>query len=100
MKPPSFWEREMNQLSLARLDRDFRTSRRSFLVGAAAFGSGLVVGFSAEADVSQVAAKPGDNPFVGYVQVAPDDSVTIYSSQMDMGQGIYHGIATLVQEGA
>jgi isoquinoline 1-oxidoreductase beta subunit len=24
--------------------------------------------------------------------------VTIYSSQMDMGQGIYHGIATLVQE--
>ena len=38
------------------------------------------------------------NPFVGYVQIAPDDTVTIYSSQMDMGQGIYHGIATLVQE--
>jgi isoquinoline 1-oxidoreductase subunit beta len=88
----------MNHLSLAPLDRNFQSSRRSFLIGAAAFGSCLVVGFSAEAEVSQVAAKPGDNPFVGYVQIAPDDSVTIYSSQMDMGQGIYHGIATLVQE--
>jgi len=88
----------MAQLSLAPIDRNLRTSRRSFLIGAATFGSSLVVGFSVKADVSQVAAKPGDNPFVGYVQIAPDDSVTIYSSQMDMGQGIYHGIATLVQE--
>jgi isoquinoline 1-oxidoreductase beta subunit len=88
----------MNHISLAPLNQDFRTSRRSFLIGAAAFGPSLVVGFSAEADVSKVAAKPGDNPFVGYVQIAPDDGVTIYSSQMDMGQGIYHGIATLVQE--
>ena len=88
----------MNQISLAPLNQNSRTSRRSFLIGAAALGSSLVVGFSAEADVSKVAVKPGDNPFVGYVQIAPDDSVTIYSSQMDMGQGIYHGIATLVQE--
>jgi isoquinoline 1-oxidoreductase subunit beta len=96
MKPPSFWEREMDHFSL--VQPDLQTSRRSFLIGAAALGSSLVVGFSAKADVSQVAAKPGENPFVGYVQIAPDDSVTIYSSQMDMGQGIYHGIATLVQE--
>jgi len=88
----------MEQLSLASLDRDLPVSRRSLLVGAAAFGSCLVVGFSAESQDSQIAAKPGDNPFVGYLQIAPDDSVTIYSSQMDMGQGIYHGIATLVQE--
>jgi isoquinoline 1-oxidoreductase subunit beta len=88
----------MDHLSLASLDRDLPVSRRSLLVGAAAFGSCLVVGFSAKSEVSQIAAKPGDNPFVGYIQIAPDDSVTIYSSQMDMGQGIYHGIATLVQE--
>jgi len=88
----------MDHLSLASLDRDLPVSRRSLLVGAAAFGSCLVVGFSAESQDSQIAAKPGDNPFVGYLQIAPDDSVTISSSQMDMGQGIYHGIATLVQE--
>lgn len=87
----------MNYFGLAPLTRDLQTSRRSFLIGATALGSSLVVGFSSEADVAP-AAKPGANPFVGYVQIAPDDTVTIYSSQMDMGQGIYHGIATLVQE--
>jgi isoquinoline 1-oxidoreductase beta subunit len=86
----------MNYFGLAPLAQDLLTSRRSFLVGATALGSSLVVGFSVEAD--DAPAKPGVNPFVGYVQIAPDDTVTIYSSQMDMGQGIYHGIATLVQE--
>ena len=38
------------------------------------------------------------NPFAGYVAIAPDGTVTIYSAHMDMGQGIYHGIATLVNE--
>ena len=88
----------MNYFGLAPLARDFQTSRRSFLVGATALGSSLVVGFCAEADVSPAAAKSVANPFVGYLQIAPDDTVTIFSSQMDMGQGIYHGIATLVQE--
>ena len=88
----------MNYFGLAPLARDFQTSRRSFLVGATALGSSLVVGSLCEADVAPAAAKPGANPFVGYVQIAPDDTVTIFSSQMDMGQGIYHGIATLVQE--
>jgi isoquinoline 1-oxidoreductase beta subunit len=87
----------MNYFGLAPFTRDLQTSRRSFLIGATALGSSLVVGFSSEADVAP-AAKAGANPFVGYVQIAPDDTVTIYSSQMDMGQGIYHGIATLVQE--
>jgi len=88
----------MNYFGLAPLARHLQTSRRSFLIGATAIGSSLVVGFSAEADVAPAAAKPVADPFVGYVQIAPDDTVTIFSSQMDMGQGIYHGIATLVQE--
>jgi isoquinoline 1-oxidoreductase beta subunit len=88
----------MNYFGLAPLARHLQTTRRSFLIGATAIGSSLVVGFSAEADVAPAAAKPVANPFVGYVQIAPDDTVTIFSSQMDMGQGIYHGIATLVQE--
>jgi isoquinoline 1-oxidoreductase beta subunit len=88
----------MHDFSLASLARDLRPSRRSFLIGATALGSSLVVGFSVKSDVSPDTTKPGANPFVGYVQIAPDDTVTIYSSQMDMGQGIYHGIATLVQE--
>jgi isoquinoline 1-oxidoreductase subunit beta len=88
----------MNYFGLGPLAQDLQTSRRSFLVGATALGSSLIIGFSAEADDAPGATKPGVNPFVGYIQIAPDDTVTIFSSQMDMGQGIYHGIATLVQE--
>jgi isoquinoline 1-oxidoreductase subunit beta len=88
----------MYDFAFASLARDLRPSRRSFVIGATALGSSLVIGFSAESDVAPTTAQTGANPFVGYVQIAPDDTVTIYSSQMDMGQGIYHGIATLVQE--
>src|SRR5262249_41882659 len=97
-RPPNCWGRDMNYFGLVSQIPNLQTSRRSFLIGATALGSSLVVGFSAEADVTPAAATPGANPFVGYVQIASDDTVTIYSSQMDMGQGIYHGIATLVQE--
>src|SRR5215813_6208465 len=97
-KPPSCWRPDMHDSSLASLARDPGPSRRSFLIGASAIGSSLMVGFSTRSDAAPDANKPGANPFVGYVQIAPDDTVTIYSSQMDMGQGIYHGIATLVQE--
>jgi isoquinoline 1-oxidoreductase subunit beta len=86
----------MNERASARLAQEIATSRRSFLIGAAAAGSSLVIGFSAFADVAPGASAP--NPFTGYLQISPDETVTIYSSQMDMGQGIYHGIATLVQE--
>jgi isoquinoline 1-oxidoreductase beta subunit len=88
----------MHDSSFASLAGDLGPSRRSFLIGATALGSSLLVGFAVKSDVAPDATKPGANPFVGYVQIAPDDTVTIYSSQMDMGQGIYHGIATLVQE--
>jgi isoquinoline 1-oxidoreductase beta subunit len=88
----------MNYFGLGPLAQDLQASRRSFLVGATALGSSLIIGFSAEADDAPGVTKPGVNSFVGYIQIAPDDTVTIFSSQMDMGQGIYHGIATLVQE--
>ena len=87
----------MNDRAFARLAQQIAPSRRSFLIGAAAAGSSLVVGFSTFADVAPGNA-PAPNPFSGYLQISPDETVTIYSSQMDMGQGIYHGIATLVQE--
>jgi hypothetical protein len=57
----------------------------------------LVVGFSTFADVAPGNA-PAPNPFSAYLRISLDETVTIYSSQMDMGEGIYHDIATLVQE--
>jgi isoquinoline 1-oxidoreductase beta subunit len=75
-------------------------SRRHFLIGATATGAGLVVGYHllgrpAAADTTATAPI---NPFAGYVQVGTDNKVTVLSAHMDMGQGCYNGIATLVAE--
>jgi isoquinoline 1-oxidoreductase beta subunit len=88
----------MNDRAFTLLAQEIAPSRRSFLIGAAAAGSSLVIGFSTFADNAPGASTSAPNPFSGYLQISPDETVTIYSSQMDMGQGIYHGLATLVQE--
>lgn len=71
-------------------------SRRGFLVGASAIAGGFMVGFRPGSAAGQQAA--GVNPFQGYVSVTADGAVTVYSAHMDMGQGIYHGVATLLNE--
>jgi isoquinoline 1-oxidoreductase beta subunit len=75
------------------------TSRRRFLIGAVATPTSFVVGYyllgrSARAED---AAEPV-NPFAGYVEIGTDNKVTVLSAHMDMGQGCYNGIATLVAE--
>jgi isoquinoline 1-oxidoreductase beta subunit len=72
-------------------------SRRGFLIGAAVAGSSLVIGFAAAETPGPKAPANGDF-FTGHIRIASDNRVTIYSSQMDMGQGIYHGLASLVQD--
>jgi isoquinoline 1-oxidoreductase subunit beta len=73
-------------------------SRRGFILAAGAAGSSLVVGFAAAAEAPAPRAYGPSNPFTAYVKIAPDNRVTIYCAHMDMGQGIYHGCATLVQD--
>jgi len=78
------------------------TSRRSFLIGAAATAGGLVIGYGdgALAAAPAGAKKPAApiSPFAAYLEIGPDNQVTVLSSQFDMGQGSYHGVATLVVE--
>jgi isoquinoline 1-oxidoreductase subunit beta len=77
-------------------------TRRRFLVGALAVGSSLVIGFRQRAVAAETApagqAAAPVNPLAAYVKIDADNTVTIYSSQMEFGQGAYHGIATLVNE--
>jgi isoquinoline 1-oxidoreductase beta subunit len=81
-------------------ETDIMLSRRRFLLATMATSAGLAVGFRPFAAASEEhggqAAIP--NPFQAYVEVAENGAVTILSSQFDMGQGSYHGIATLVVE--
>ncbi|MGL5446227.1 MAG: molybdopterin cofactor-binding domain-containing protein [Rhabdaerophilum sp.] len=71
-------------------------SRRHFLIGSAAIAGGLMIGFRAAPAGAQAAA--AINPLQGYIAISPDNIVTIYAAHMDMGQRIYNGIATLVNE--
>lgn len=73
-------------------------SRRGFLLAAAATTAGVAIGFRAAEAAGPVAAADTANPFQSYIEINEDGAVTILSSQFDMGQGVYHGIATLVVE--
>ena len=77
-----------------------KTSRRAFLVASAAAAGAFVIGFGAAparaATGAAVSAAPA--PFDAYLKIDADGTVTILSSQFDMGQGSYHGLATLVNE--
>jgi isoquinoline 1-oxidoreductase beta subunit len=70
-------------------------SRRGFLLGSAAVAGGLMIGFRADDAIGQAA---GQNPFAGYLTIGADGKVTIFAAHLDMGQGIYHATATLVNE--
>ncbi len=75
------------------------SSRRQFLVAAAVAGTGLTLGFGVPGRTANAASETaGVSPFEVYLHLSPDDQVTIYAAHMDMGQGCYNGIATLVAE--
>lgn len=76
-----------------------KPDRRSFLLGSLATAAGLSVGFRVlEASAGAAPAEAAPGPFQSYIDIDSDGIVTIRSSQFDMGQGAYFGIATLVNE--
>ena len=72
--------------------------RRQFLKGSAAAGAGLVIGFH----LGRMPASAGtaDSAFApnAFVRIAPDSTVTVIAKHLEMGQGAYTGLATLVAE--
>lgn len=79
-------------------------SRRQMIFVTAWAGSALLIGCSGSgAEKSAATAKAGTPPpppapFDAYISIATDGQVTVYSSQFEMGQGVYHALATLVAE--
>jgi isoquinoline 1-oxidoreductase beta subunit len=74
------------------------TSRRRFLQGSAAASLGLVVGFHwmPRNVMAQAAAAP--TMMNAFIRIAPDNTVTVLSKHLEMGQGVYTGLATIVAE--
>ena len=77
-------------------------SRRQFLLGALAAGTGIAVGFrilsASPALAGEAATESGSHAFSPHLTIGGDGKVTVLSSQFEMGQGSYNGVATLVAE--
>nr|WP_256583614.1 xanthine dehydrogenase family protein molybdopterin-binding subunit [Burkholderia singularis] len=91
-----------NHLDLPETDA-VRASRRTFLKAAGAIAAaGLTIGFEwpDASRAAQAAASPGADAFTpnAFLRIAPDNSVTVIAKHVEMGQGAYTGIATIVAE--
>ncbi|MGI9045735.1 MAG: molybdopterin cofactor-binding domain-containing protein, partial [Burkholderiales bacterium] len=80
-------------------------SRRQFLPAGAAASAGLTLGFYlpasfAQAGPGKMAGSVADSSFApnAFVRIGADDSVTVMAKHVEMGQGSYTGLATLVAE--
>jgi isoquinoline 1-oxidoreductase beta subunit len=78
-----------------------RPSRRTFLKAAGATAVALTIGFDwAGAGRRAMAATAPGATFApnAFLRVAPDGSVTVIAKHVELGQGAYTGIATIVAE--
>jgi isoquinoline 1-oxidoreductase subunit beta len=81
--------------------RQAEVSRRTFVVGSAAAGGGLVLGFNLlDVVTSARAQNDGDSPaeINAWVLIKPDDTCVIRIARSEMGQGTRTGLAQLVAE--
>jgi isoquinoline 1-oxidoreductase beta subunit len=75
-----------------------RISRRSFIVGTAAVGGGLVLGLRLPFGPEVVRAQDGSPEINAWVVIRPDDTVVVRVARSEMGQGTITGLAQLVAE--
>jgi isoquinoline 1-oxidoreductase subunit beta len=75
-----------------------RTNRRRFLQGAAAATAGLTIGFHWTGHSRAAAASSDVLAPNAFVRVAPDNTVTVMIKHVEMGQGTYTGLSTIVAE--
>jgi isoquinoline 1-oxidoreductase beta subunit len=78
--------------------------RRTFLKSSAALAGSLVIGFHLSMKGARAAAQSRDaatgEAFApnAFLRIAPDNTVTVIVKHLEMGQGVYTGLPTLVAE--
>jgi isoquinoline 1-oxidoreductase beta subunit len=75
-----------------------KVSRRSFVIGSAAVGSGLALGLKIPFGTAVVRAQDGSPEINAWVVIRPDDTVVIRIARSEMGQGTITGLAQMVAE--
>lgn len=76
-------------------------TRREFLKSAAgASVLALTVGFELTASTRRALGAPSPDPFApnAFVRIGADDSITVIAKHLEMGQGSYTGLATILAE--
>jgi isoquinoline 1-oxidoreductase beta subunit len=75
-------------------------SRRDLLKASAALTLAVAVGSRSDAEAAVSAGSAGTATFApnDFIRVSPDNTVTLVSKHLEMGQGIHTGLATLVAE--
>jgi isoquinoline 1-oxidoreductase beta subunit len=73
-------------------------NRRSFVVGSAALGSGLALGFELPFGPTDANAQVAGPEVNAWVVVRPDETVVIRIARSEMGQGTLTGLAQLCAE--
>src|SRR5436853_5386203 len=75
-----------------------KLSRRSFIIGSAAVGSGFALGLNIPFGPAVVRAADGSPEVTAWVVIRPDDTVVIRIARTEMGQGTLTGLAQMVAE--
>src|SRR5688500_4920529 len=73
-------------------------SRRRFIVGSAAAGTGLALGFNIPFGAKKAAAQTAAPELNAWVVIRPDDTCVIRIARAEMGQGTHTGLAQLLAE--
>ena len=71
---------------------------RSFVIGSAAAGGGLAIGFDLPFGPKAASAQASTPELGVWVVVKPDDTVVVRIARSEMGQGTITGLAQLVAE--
>lgn len=81
------------------MNKHVKLSRRSFVIGTAAAGTGLAIGFDLPTGGPTVVRAADGSPEVNvWVVIRPDDTTVIRIARSEMGQGTLTGLAQLVAE--
>jgi isoquinoline 1-oxidoreductase beta subunit len=75
-----------------------KLSRRTFIVGSAAAGGGLALGFNLPSGFGSAVAQSAGAEVNAWVFVKPDDTCVIRIARSEMGQGTITGLVQLVAE--
>lgn len=86
-----------------RIENAFQTTRRGFLKGGAGLALAIVAPTVALADIggpghAGSAMVDGEFSPNAFLRIGTDGTVTVVSKHLEMGQGVYTGLATLVAE--